>query len=223
MHMNFKIIIFILPFLIFTSILAEASSSQNKFSIRMIYSENSRIITDRNAKIKYQSEGNHNLDEYSYIPGHPITHSNPKTLTKSYWVGDSILIDSSDIQSVYTKDVNKRKIMSREEFDKSVEFYNKKYPNRDLPKITYEEYMKDATTPNFEIFIVFNGQGKNKFVKITRENVNHYIAIVVDGYVLTRPVIREEIKDGIATIAGLCLEEEAVQLVGIIKEGLPNK
>jgi len=54
--------------------------------------------------------------------------------------------------------------------------------------------------------------GKKQFAKITRENIGRRLAIMVDGNIVSAPVIRSEISGGQGQISGNFTEEEAKNL-----------
>lgn len=66
------------------------------------------------------------------------------------------------------------------------------------------------------VAITFKDSGREKFSKLTRENIGKPIAILLDGYPVTMPTVQVEITDGNAQITGsfstLEAKELAVQL-----------
>lgn len=73
------------------------------------------------------------------------------------------------------------------------------------------------------VTLQFNSEGEELFAKITKENVGQTLAIFLDGNLISRPVIREEIRDGRATISGGFTGQgglrEAKNLVGNLNLG----
>ena len=61
--------------------------------------------------------------------------------------------------------------------------------------------------------------GARKWAKITRENINNRIAIVLDNYVYSAPVVNSEIPNGKSIIQGNFTMEEAKDLANILKAG----
>jgi SecD/SecF fusion protein len=61
--------------------------------------------------------------------------------------------------------------------------------------------------------------GARKWAKITRENINNRIAIVLDNYVYSAPVVNQEIPNGKSIISGNFTMEEAKDLANILKAG----
>jgi len=63
------------------------------------------------------------------------------------------------------------------------------------------------------VLVNFNTEGSDLFERITRDNVGKQIAIVLDGTVISAPVVREAIAGGTASISGGFTPEEARDLV----------
>ncbi|WMN12037.1 protein translocase subunit SecDF [Marivirga salinae] len=61
--------------------------------------------------------------------------------------------------------------------------------------------------------------GARKWAKITRENINNRIAIVLDNYVYSAPRVNQEIPNGKSIIEGNFTMEEAKDLANILKAG----
>jgi preprotein translocase subunit SecD len=59
-------------------------------------------------------------------------------------------------------------------------------------------------------------KGKEQFAEITRENIGKRLAIVIDGQLITAPVIRSPITDGKGQITGNFTEQEAKDLAAEI-------
>lgn len=74
------------------------------------------------------------------------------------------------------------------------------------------------------VAIEFTDQGAKKFADLTAANVGHRIAILLDGKVLTNPVVNEAITGGKAVITGSNTLEEAKSLAILLRSGaLPVK
>ena len=70
-----------------------------------------------------------------------------------------------------------------------------------------------------KIALRFNSKGKGRFARITRENVNRRLAIVLDGEVLSAPNINEPILSGNAEISGRFTFDEASLLALALRSG----
>lgn len=76
----------------------------------------------------------------------------------------------------------------------------------------------------YVVSIQFTDDGKRKFAELTTENVGRQIAILLDGKVLTSPVVNEPITGGSAVITGSKTLEDAKQLAILLRSGaLPVK
>jgi SecD/SecF fusion protein len=70
-----------------------------------------------------------------------------------------------------------------------------------------------------EVSMSMNGAGSTEWSRITRENINKSIAIVLDGYVYSFPTVNDEIKGGRSSISGNFTLEEATDLANVLKSG----
>ena len=86
------------------------------------------------------------------------------------------------------------------------------------------ENITDAST-NFDQFntpyvtLSFNARGARIFERITGDNVNKRMAIVLDGKVYSAPAIREKISGGRASITGHFTTNEARDLAIVLRAG----
>jgi preprotein translocase subunit SecD len=79
-----------------------------------------------------------------------------------------------------------------------------------------------ATNPQTGEWVVdftFNSIGARRFADITRANVNHRFAIVLDGKVISAPVIREPITGGRGQISGNFTAASATDLSVLLRAG----
>ena len=72
---------------------------------------------------------------------------------------------------------------------------------------------------NVIVHFKLNNEAAKKFAKITKENFNKPFAIVLDGVVLTAPIIREPILTGSGEISGNFTVETAKELSILLKSG----
>ncbi|MFO7880352.1 MAG: protein translocase subunit SecDF [Bacteroidota bacterium] len=70
-----------------------------------------------------------------------------------------------------------------------------------------------------EVTMTMNSEGSKKWAKITRNNIERSIAIVLDGYVYSFPTVQNEIKGGRSSITGNFTVAEADDLANILKSG----
>ena len=85
-------------------------------------------------------------------------------------------------------------------------------------KFTQDQVGKPAVS------LRFNKAGAERFAEATEQNVNKQIAIVLDGTVVSAPVVRQKILGGEAQISGNFTVDEATQLSIMLRAGaLPVK
>jgi preprotein translocase subunit SecD len=77
----------------------------------------------------------------------------------------------------------------------------------------------DEFTDQPMVMIAFDEAGTRKFAQMTAANVGKPLAIVLDGKVLSAPVINEPIVGGNAQIAGGYTQESANQMAAAISSG----
>ena len=77
----------------------------------------------------------------------------------------------------------------------------------------------DSTTQAAQVGVQFNNEGKKLFSDITKKHVGEELAIVLDGQIISAPVINEEIPNGEAQITGQFTPEEAKALVRDLNYG----
>ncbi len=70
-----------------------------------------------------------------------------------------------------------------------------------------------------KVVLVFDEEGKKLFAEITKRNIDKQVAILLDGEIITDPVVRSEILDGRAEISGNFTVESAKLLVKRLNEG----
>jgi protein-export membrane protein SecD len=87
------------------------------------------------------------------------------------------------------------------------------------------EHLTNATagfnqqTGQPEVVIRFDSVGARQFGDVTKENVNHRFAIVLDNEILTDPVIQEPILGGTASISGSFTSQTASNLAILLRAG----
>lgn len=77
----------------------------------------------------------------------------------------------------------------------------------------------EQTGSNPVVALNFNNEGRDLFAKITKANKGEFLAIFLDGQMLSMPVIQEEITDGRAQISGNFTPQEARDLVRNLNYG----
>ncbi len=69
------------------------------------------------------------------------------------------------------------------------------------------------------VTIQFDGEGGQKFARMTQQNTNKLFAIILDGQVISAPVIKEPIFGGISQISGSFTVDSANQLAIALRSG----
>ncbi len=71
-----------------------------------------------------------------------------------------------------------------------------------------------------EIDLAFTDSGRKRFANVTRQNVGRRLAIIVDGQILSAPIIQSKITNGKASIVGAFTDQEAHTLARKIDEAV---
>lgn len=82
-----------------------------------------------------------------------------------------------------------------------------------------EAYQDFSQSGEPEVYMQMNSTGAKKWRKLTAANVNRRIAIVLDNYVYSAPVVRGEIPNGSSSISGNFTIDEAKDLANKLKAG----
>ncbi len=75
------------------------------------------------------------------------------------------------------------------------------------------------TGSNAEVSMAMNSNGITEWAQLTGENVGKCIAIVLDGYVYSAPVVRGKIEGGNSSISGDFSIQEGQDLANVLKSG----
>ncbi len=79
---------------------------------------------------------------------------------------------------------------------------------------SYSEQGADA-----RVSMTMNAEGMQEWARLTGENINKCIAIVLDGYVYSAPAVRTKIEGGSSEISGNFTIQEAKDLANVLKSG----
>ncbi len=71
----------------------------------------------------------------------------------------------------------------------------------------------------YEVSMRMNAEGANVWARLTKANIDKCVAVVLDGYVYSYPVVNGEIKGGSSSITGNFDAQEAEDLANILKSG----
>lgn len=114
---------------------------------------------------------------------------------------------------------NQRLIESFEQQESDLKFYY----IIDKDPVLYGKNIKNATVGHnitgYAINFELDAEGTFLFAKVTKENRDIPLAIVLDNKLITSPMIREPILNGFGSISGKFSLEEANQLAVLLKSG----
>ncbi len=85
--------------------------------------------------------------------------------------------------------------------------------NANIEKLAIE---KDARTGELVLMVYFDIEGKEKFEELTSKNLNKQIAIVLNEQVVSAPLVRSVITEGVVQISGNFSEEEILELKALL-------
>jgi SecD/SecF fusion protein len=91
------------------------------------------------------------------------------------------------------------------------------------PELTGDQVTRANATfeqRGYEVALGFNTEGGRTFQRVTRDNINQRLAIVLDGEVISAPVIQTEISNNAAVITGNFTAEEAKNLASALQNPL---
>ncbi|MBN1463176.1 MAG: protein translocase subunit SecDF [Paludibacteraceae bacterium] len=77
----------------------------------------------------------------------------------------------------------------------------------------------DNTSARAKVSMTMNGEGAKAWARITGDNIGKQIAVVLDNYVYSFPVVNQEISGGSSEISGNFTIQEAKDLANILKSG----
>lgn len=77
----------------------------------------------------------------------------------------------------------------------------------------------DQTTNEPQVLLEFNSEGSQLFAEITKKNIGKTVAIYLDGYPISTPMVNEEIPSGQAVISGGFTLDEAKELAKRLNAG----
>ena len=80
-----------------------------------------------------------------------------------------------------------------------------------------EQYAQRGATA--EVSMAMNAEGTQEWARLTGENIGKCVAIVLDGYVYSAPVVRTKIDKGTSSISGDFTIQEAKDLANVLNSG----
>lgn len=89
----------------------------------------------------------------------------------------------------------------------------------DVVTDAHDEFEEQAGRSNPGVSMTMNAEGAKAWARLTKENINRAIAIVLDGMVYSAPNVNGEITGGRSSITGHFTPEEAKDLANVLKSG----
>ncbi len=80
-----------------------------------------------------------------------------------------------------------------------------------------EQYQEHGATA--QVSMAMNGEGAQRWARLTGENIGKHVAIVLDGAVYSAPVVQTKIDKGISQITGDFTIQEAKDLANVLESG----
>lgn len=138
------------------------------------------------------------------------------------------MLNSEEVRNVFPRSMRIKFMWGIKPIDAEKHYYELiaiKVSNRDgLAALTgdaitdaREEFGDHKATA--EVTMNMNSEGAKKWARLTKNNVGQQIAIVLDNYVYSYPVVQNEITGGRSSITGNFTVAEAKDLANILKSG----
>ncbi len=142
-------------------------------------------------------------------------------------------LDLPQVKDVLPRDVKFRwavnpVVFGSKEKGNAAEYYELialKITNRDGKAPLAGDVIVDArqeysqTGQSAEVDMTMNPEGAKIWARITKENVGRCVAVVLDDYVYSHPVVNQEITGGRSQISGHFTVDEAKDLANVLKSG----
>ena len=133
------------------------------------------------------------------------------------------ILKSTEVQAVIPRTIKFLWNVKPEKDTEILEMYPIKIPRGGQAKLT-GEVITDARQGLDEmarpaVNMQMSPIGAKQWRKMTGENIRRQIAVVLDNYVYTAPMVNQEIPNGSSEIAGNFTQEEAEDLANILKAG----
>ncbi len=168
-------------------------------------------------------------------PSIETNEQNQQQLRKGPVIGSALVKDTARVNQIFKMDQVRSKFPKEfrpywtvkpiDKDGKVVQLIAIKTPAReavaplDGSVITDARKMRGQFTDNWEISMAMNAEGAKVWKRLTHDNVQKSIAIVLDDYVYSFPNVIQEISGGNSSITGNFSLEEAEDLANILKVG----
>ncbi|EEF60777.1 sigma-70 family RNA polymerase sigma factor [Pedosphaera parvula] len=101
--------------------------------------------------------------------------------------------------------------------------YTQKIPLMDQTYISSASVTTNTYHGEPQIELVFTAEGRELFGSITKTNLDHRLAVVMDGQLYSAPVVRAAITSGKVPIPGPSTMEEAERIASVINSARTNR
>ena len=168
-------------------------------------------------------------------PSVETNEQNQQQLRKGPVIGSALVKDTARVNQIFAMDQVRSKFPKEfrpywtvkpiDKDGKVVQLIAIRTPAReavaplDGSVITDARKMRGQFTDNWEISMAMNAEGARVWKRLTHDNVQKSIAIVLDDYVYSYPNVIQEISGGNSSITGNFSLEEAEDLANILKVG----
>jgi len=133
-------------------------------------------------------------------------------------IGQTPVLEFQTVDAAALQALNDNTLLTDEE--KTVELVKLFQPTALTGRLLERASLEfNGTTGEPSVSLTFNSEGRALFAKITKENVGNIVGIFLDGSPISLPTVREEIKDGKASISGSFTLEDAKLLVRDLNYG----
>lgn len=135
--------------------------------------------------------------------------------TKELWT----LLHSKELESRFSKDICFAWGWKRDEDSRTLYALKQTAENTpekmDLKSVSIQ---KSTRKGSYSLLISFSEKGAKSWARLTRENIGRNIAIVIDGKVVTAPLVQSEIKQGKCLISGNYTKEELAEMKALLEK-----
>ncbi len=168
-------------------------------------------------------------------PSVQTNDKNQQELRKGPVIGSALVKDSARINQIFAMEQIRSKfprefraywsVKPVDKEGKVIQLIAIRTPSRDAvapldgAAIVDARKQKSQFSDNWEIGMSMNAEGARVWKRLTKDNVNKSIAIVLDNYVYSYPNVIQEISGGNSSITGQFTLEEAEDMANILKVG----
>ena len=128
------------------------------------------------------------------------------------------MVDDDDVKAIRSNRAPIGKKIVSDQLDESIKYLVEKKSSVGGENLVDAKATFDQTEGNAVSFR-FDTVGAQKFGKTTSENIGKRFAVILDGYVITAPVIRSAITGGSGIISGNFTSQEASDLAMLLRAG----